>query len=333
MIAFGYSAGILQFVLLFLASLQKYSAYSVIAITFGCNLFIIAYLPAIKAYVAHLTKQEKGKALGQLNVIQTLGFGLGYFLGGVLYDVVGIQFMIILSVGISVIALAMVGFIPPVKIQTIKMNHDTLLQNSAEIDSTGKEKLLHHSVFNFRQALVFQFLLVIVSSSFFGLFAPYLNSLHMGTWFYGLSQFGSAILGAMVFALFGFILDKRGPDFLFWWAWISYALVYLFLLLTQNLVLIFIIWLWPAYPFFMATEYLASFNVAKDQAIRNMAKATFARSAGMVVGIILGGWIALIGGFSLAIQFALWGSVVMGVVMAIKRFFTRHGKEGVRNGF
>ncbi len=112
-----------------------------------------------------------------------------------------------------------------------------------------------------------------------------------------------------------------------------YALVYLFLLLTQNLVLIFIIWLWPAYPFFMATEYLASFNVAKDQAIRNMAKATFARSAGMVVGIILGGWIALIGGFSLAIQFALWGSVVMGVVMAIKRFFTRHGKEGVRNGF
>ncbi len=87
LIILGYSFGLLQWILLMvMTGLGKENPYIILVITFSCNLFMVAYIPAVKAYFTNMTKLgKKGKALGQLNMIESLAWFSGMLIGGIVY--------------------------------------------------------------------------------------------------------------------------------------------------------------------------------------------------------------------------------------------------------
>jgi predicted MFS family arabinose efflux permease len=319
LIGLGYMVGLIQCILLLLIPEINSLPIIVFVIMFITNLFSIAYIPAIKAYMAHLSLARKGRALSKLNIIQTLAFGGGSLLGGILYDLIGIEKIIFIGTGFSLLSLILLIFVPPILIDHQNnsypqiSHHEMIISN---LSNQEKKNLLSSegksSLFTFPQALRFQFLLVMVSSVFFGLFAPFLKSIGMGSWFFGFANLGAAILGAVSFNIFGKILDKWGPDVLYLYGWISYSIIYL-CLMSLNTILIFIIWMWPAYSFHISTEYLASIQDNKQQAIQDMAKSAFARSFGLVMGVIIGGLIMLWGTFYTVLCIGFFGSLSIGL--------------------
>ncbi len=116
-------------------------------------------------------------------------------------------------------------------------------------------------------------------------------------------------------------MNRSGPDFLIFYGWISYALVYLGLL-TGNVVVVFFVWIFPAYAFRVATEYMASQLEDKSKAIRNMALASFFVLAGNVLGSIMGGLLTLLSEdiftqFRIVIFVSLIGVTLMGIFFSI----------------
>jgi MFS family permease len=324
-VVLGYAGGLAQNIALyFIAPLGL--AWANLLVTFLGNMIIVSYIPGIKAYIAHRRVNREGKSLGNFNILQTMGFNIGILGGGLLYDIIGIRVMIIISIGISILALGLTIFIPNLEITPIGLNRGYPPQTALTQDTT--EKLLtipprksFQTIFTAKQALWFQFGLTAVSSTFFGLFAPYLNQLGEGTWFYGVSSVLSGILGAISFGIFGKLLDRKGPNTLYWWAATSYAIIYMMLLGSQNLVVILIAWSVPSYTFLIATEFIASRVEDKTIAIRSMAWAQFARSFGVVVGQFIGGIIVLNGSYQNVMLFSIIACTLFVGILIIKTLF------------
>lgn len=325
----SYSVNFLQFIILFFISSQIQNALIILVITFTANLFTIAYFPAIKAFIAHIGGDQKGFALSRLNVIQTIAHGSGSLLGGILYDQIGIHSMFIISILVASIALIMIFFIPSIKITPDKIKTDEITHTHSELEKLHAgikpiklNKVRRSSKFTFKIALQYQFWLSVFSTMFFGLYGPYLQSLGIGSWFYGASNVLAAILGALFFTLFGIIMDKYGPDALFWWGWIAYAIVYGVMFFITNQIAIFILWTIPAYSFCIGTEYLAGIQTDQTKAIQNMAKATSSRTFGLVLGIIFGGFLTMFMPMRWVLLVSTIGAIGMGIVAGIISFKT-----------
>lgn len=99
------------------------------------------------------------------------------------------------------------------------------------------------------------------------------------------------------------------------YGWISYGLVYLFLLLTQNVFLIILVWSWPAYVFVLGTELIAASSKNRNEVLKAMTFSDIMRSGGMVVGCILGGIIATFLSFKGVIIFGAVGCLVIGITL------------------
>ncbi|MFX1365658.1 MAG: MFS transporter [Promethearchaeota archaeon] len=312
LILIGYTAGLVQYVALFLVRIYNSAPIVILSITFISNLFVVAYIPAIKAYFSNLSPNKKGSILGKLNIIQTLAFGSGIFFGGIGYDFLNLQIMITISFLFSIVALILLILVPDMKIPI-----EYITQNKEIVQFTknnlNKDVSLINSIFTFKSALMYQLFLAIFAAMFFGLFSAYLQELGALSWFYGTTNALAAFLGIIAFKLFGKILDKYGPDILFAYGWITYIIVYIGLL-TRNITIIFIVWTLPAFTFQIATEYLATQHPNKKRVIRNMALATFTQTSGIAIGIISGGIIAIFGLFRVVLLVSLFGNLIMGAI-------------------
>ncbi|MHA1110101.1 MAG: MFS transporter [Promethearchaeota archaeon] len=288
LIILGYSFGLLQWILLMvMTGLGIDKPIVTLTITVTCNLFMVAYIPAVKAYLTSMTKPEKkGKALGKLNMIESFAWFFGMLLGGIVYNYTKLHYMILAAEILSIFSILLIPLIGNVKIQN--PDYDPKIIPPEPIISQKSFSSTH----SFREVLIIQFCIFFFSSTFFGLIGAYQQHLDAPIWFYGLNNAIPGLLGIVVFWIFGKILDRSGPNALIFYGWISYSLVFLGLL-SQNLIIIFMVWLWPAYAFRIASEYLASRQKDKSKAIRNMALASFFTLAGNVLGGIMGGLLTL----------------------------------------
>ncbi|TFG17779.1 MAG: MFS transporter [Promethearchaeota archaeon] len=317
LIILGYSFGFLQWILLMvMTGLGLVNPYVTLVITMSCNLFMVAYIPAVKAYLTSRTKVEKkGKALGQLNMIESLAWFFGMILGGIIYNPERLHYMILVAVILSIFSILLIPLIGDVKIESADYDPKIAVPEPIIITKIIK------STYSFKELLAIQFGIFIFSSTFFGLIGAYQQSLGTQPWFYGLTNAIPGILSIIVFWIFGKILDRSGPDFLIFYGWISYALVYLGLL-TGNIVVVFFVWIFPAYAFKVATEYMASQLEDKSKAIRNMALASFFALAGNVLGGIMGGLLTLLSEdtfvqFRIVIFVSLIGVTFIGIMFSI----------------
>jgi MFS family permease len=317
----GYSTSIVQYLILYsmlIYGIPSPTAENTLLITFIANLFCIAYIPALKAYIARLSESEKGVMLGKLNIIQSAAFGIGSLAGGIMYDQVGLGIMMIISIILSCIAIGLLALVPALNVTQNPLETKNVLTISNILNSPVLEqKSTKSSVISFKWGLAYQFFIGLFAAAFHGIYAPFINHLGVGSWFFGLTNIGSAILGIITFSLFGRILDRYGSDNLYWYGWITYVLVYL-ALLTENLWIVFIVWMFPCYSFYIATEFLAGQQSNRDWAVRNMATATFAQQFSRVIGVILGGSITIWGDYRTVLWVNTCGTLVIGGIMIIQ---------------
>jgi MFS family permease len=93
------------------------------------------------------------------------------------------------------------------------------------------------------------------------------------------------------------------------------------------LVIIILIWAWPAYVFTLSSEYLASEEKNPTQSLRNMTKANLSITGGVVAGQILGGILMIKGSYRDVLWFALSGSILMGLILLIVSIFQHFVKK------
>ncbi len=316
LIILGYSFGFLQWKLLIvMTGLGITNPFITLAITVSCNLFMVAYIPAVKAFLTSMTNPEKkGKALGQLNMIESFAWFCGLIIGGFVYKPGNLHYMILVALIFSIISILLIPLIGSVKIKNV---YDPKISVPESLRVTKAFK----STLSYSEMLAIQFAVFLFASTFFGLIGPYISYLGAPGWLYGITNAIPGILSIIVFWIFGKILDRSGPDFLVFYGWISYSLVFLGLL-SQNVIVIFIVWIWPAYAFRVATEYMASQLKDKSKAVRNMALASFFALAGNVLGGIMGGLLTLFSAdISTQFQIVLWvsliGVTIIGVIYTI----------------
>ena len=219
-------------------------------------------------------------------MIESLAWFFGMLIGGIVYNYTKLHYMLLVAAILSIFSILLIPLIPDVKIKSVE--YDPKIVTPELVISKRSFSTTH----SFREALIIQFSIFFFSSTFFGLIGAYLQHLEAPIWVYGLNNAIPGILGIIVFWIFGKILDRYGPNALIFYGWMSYSIVFLGLL-SQNLIIIFIVWLWPAYAFKIASEYLASRQEDKSKAIRNMALASFFTLAGNVLGGIMGGLLTL----------------------------------------
>lgn len=314
LIVIGYVANLVQFTLLFIFSQNNPNSLILLAISFICNLFTVAYMPAIKSYILNI-HENKGEASGILNILYTVSYGTGTLIGGLLFDVIHLNNMFAISIIISIISIILLFFTPKIRISSVD-NQNTLIQKP--LNPTQK----HSSYFTFKQALFLQFFIIIFASSIIGMIAIYFDSLGVGSWFYGVSSLCSAIFGVIGFKIIGKMLNKHGPDPILLYGILAYFCVFLGYLST-NLVVLFIMWCVPAYTFYIAVEYIAGLDPDPINVHKKMIKANFSRSLGYVFGVIIGGAITIFGDFHTVILYAIIGLSIVILVYLFKIFQVR----------
>ncbi|MBN2156396.1 MAG: MFS transporter [Candidatus Lokiarchaeota archaeon] len=295
----GFGVNLVQFVALYFVNRLTNNSYLLLLVTGVCNLFIVAYIPAIKTYLSshNIKAKNRGKSLSSINIVESLSWAIGILVGSILYDLVPLFIMILIAIALSAVTIILIPLLPVMV--TPETSDKTLYPDPSLADVHPP----YQSILSFKEALIYQFILLFAATSFFGLLSAYLQFLDLPTWFFGLSNAIPGILAIFMFYLFGRILDRFGPNTLYHFGWISYLLVYLGLL-SNNVVIIFLVWIWPAYTFRLSTEYLASHQWDKSQAIRNMALAGFVNIAGIVFGNLFGGILTLFSD-QLQIQFRI----------------------------
>jgi len=157
--------------------------------------------------------------------------------------------------------------------------------------------------------------------------APYLNQIGYPSFVYGIANFLAMLFGVIILTQAGKLLDRRGPEFMYHYGWISYGLVYALLLTTTNIVVIIIIWAWPAYVFILGTEYIAATKSKKGEILKSMTWSDVSRAGGVVCGNITGGILATFFGFRGVLMFSAIGCLCCGLFLVIYSKMVKKSKE------
>ena len=316
LILLGYGSASIQMLILFLLVNSGASDLITSVVVLLFNFVNVAYVPSIKSYLATTSGSEKGKILSRFGLFGTLSFGFGILLGGISYSFISIRFMLLIAFFVSLVAIIIIYFIPIPKGFELKqlIPGQNLAINEPSLKSKISQKI-HNSAFSLRFGLIYQFILSVISSTFFSMLAPYLNQIGYASYVYGIANFSAMALGILILSLAGKMIDRYGPDFMYHYGWLSYFLVYALLLTTQNIIIIIIIWSWPAYVFVLGTEYLAATQSKSGEVLKSMTRSDVARASGVVCGNIIGGIIATFYGFQFVMWFSAVGCLCIGVFL------------------
>lgn len=318
LVTIGYCSAATQMLVLYFMVGNHASDTATALVVLGFNLLNVAYVPSIKSYLATVSGLEKGKMLGRFSLFGTLSFGFGILLGGISYTFLSIHIMLLIALFVAILSIILISLIPIPSGNQLKqliLEQDTSAEN-AESSSKIPQKI-HETRFSLRFGLIYQFVLSLISSTFFSMLAPYLNQIGYPSYVYGIANFLAMILGVIILSQAGKMLDRYGPEFMYHYGWISYGLVYALLLTTTNIIVIILIWAWPAYVFILGTEYLAATKSKKGEILKSMTWSDVSRAGGVVCGNITGGIIATFFGFQGVLMFSAIGCVGCGLFLII----------------
>ncbi len=326
LVTIGYGSASIQMLVLYFMVGNGASDTATAIIVLCFNLLNVAYVPSIKSYLAAVSGLEKGRMLGRFSLFGTLSFGFGILLGGISYTFLSIHTMLFIALCVSALSLIIIVFIPIPKGAQLKqliLEQQTNAESAESSSNTHNPERSpnHKSILSLRFGLGYQFVLSLISSTFFSMLAPYLNEIGYPSYIYGIANFAAMILGVVVLSQAGKLIDRYGPDFMYHYGWISYGLVYALLLTTTNIIVIVLIWSWPAYVFILGTEYLAATKSKKGEILKSMTWSDVSRAGGVVCGNITGGVLATFFGFRGVLLFSAIGCLCCGLFLLVyKRF-------------
>jgi predicted MFS family arabinose efflux permease len=323
LVILGFSAMAAQFILYYMMSNGRPDALQFLAVSIICNLLATAYIPAVKKYVSALNPAAKqGSALSSLGVVDSLAFAAGSFLGGFVFQAVGINvlFLVAAITAASSIVLILIGrpFVlvddilrvkPPIAVRTSG-------RSDLPVQSDGLRMFIR-----FAEIAAFLIALNVSIGLFFPFYPPYMESLNGEPSLIGTSNLITSVLGAFVFMIAGRYLDKKHPHFPFVYGSVGYIVVFLIFIVTTNPFVALISWAIPVFPYFIGVNYMVAIVTPLQRRGRAFSVAAIVQIASIAVGAIVGGlllsapgvsfvhvlWIGTIGlCISFAIFFRAW---------------------------
>jgi predicted MFS family arabinose efflux permease len=287
----GFSAMAAQFILYFIMGNGSPDALQFLVVSILCNLLATAYIPAVNKYVSALNPAGKqGSALSSLGIVDCLAFAAGSFLGGFVFQVVGINvlFLVASVTAASSIVLIAIGrpFVlvddilriqPPVVTLTSGTNH---LPSSSEVPRI---------FVRFAEIAAIIVVLNVSIGLFFPFYSPYMESLNGEPSLIGTSYLITSVIGVFVFRIAGRYLDKKHPHFPFVYGSAGYIVVFLILIVTTNPIVALISWAIPVFPYFVGVNYIVAIVTPLQHRGRAFSVAAIAQISGIAGGSIIGG--------------------------------------------
>ncbi len=314
----GFSAMAAQFILYYAMDNGSPDALQFLFVSILCNLLATAYIPAVNKYVSALNPAARqGYALSSLGVVDCLAFASGSFLGGFVFQAVGINvlFLVASIAATSSIVLIVIGrpFVLVDGIPRIEPPVAIVTSSTSDLStSSGAPRIFIH----FAEIAAFLVVLNISIGLFFPFYSPYMESLSGEPSLIGTSNLITSVIGVFVFKIAGRYLDKNHPHFPFVYGSIGYIVVFLILILTTNPIVALASWAIPVFPYFVGVNYIVAIVTPLQQRGRAFSVAAIAQISGIAGGSIVGGILLSAPGISFV--HVLWiGTMGLCVSLAI----------------
>jgi MFS transporter, DHA1 family, multidrug resistance protein len=287
----GFSAMAAQFILYYIMGNGSPDAFQFLVVSILCNLLATAYIPAVNKYVSALNPAGKqGYALSSLGVVDCLAFAAGSFLGGFVFQAVGINvlFLIASITAASGLVLILIGrpFVLVDGILRVDPPAPTLASGTNDLPSSPEAPRIF---IHFMEIVAFLVVLNVSIGLFFPFYSPYMESLNGEPSLIGTSNLITSVIGVFVFKIAGRYLDKKHPHFPFVYGSIGYIVVFLILIVTTNPIVALISWAIPVFPYFVGVNYIVAIVTPLQHRGRAFSLAAIAQISGIAVGSIIGG--------------------------------------------
>ncbi len=287
----GFSAMAAQFILYYIMGNGSPDALQFLVVSILCNLLATAYIPAVNKYVSALNPATKqGSALSSLGVVDCLAFAVGSFLGGFVFQAVGINvlFLVASITATSSIILIVVGrpFVLVDRVQRVESPVATLTSGTSDLPSSTEAPRIF---IRFAEIAAFLVVLNVSIGLFFPFYSPYMESLNGEPSLIGTSNLITSIIGVFVFRIAGRYLDKKHPHFPFVYGSVGYIVVFLILILTTNPIMALISWAIPVFPYFVGVNYIVAIVTPLHRRGRAFSVVAITQISGIALGAIVGG--------------------------------------------
>jgi len=287
----GYAAMTVQFVLFYVMSTGNPDAILFLIVSVICNLFATAYMPAIKKFASVISATGKqGTALSRVGIVESVSFASGCLVGIPLIGLAGINVLFFIAGIASICGICLLLVTRPYRL-VAEMPPAILIHehSGASNDITVIQKKEPRIFFHFKEIFVLLVALNVSIGLFFPFFSPYMESLHADVALIGASQAAASILGALLYKVFGFLLDKNHPHFTLLYGPLGYIVVFVIFLFTVDPVVAFISWAIPVYPYFLGANYIVAKTTPIERQGKGFSTASLAQTLGITIGSVAGG--------------------------------------------
>ncbi|NMC06448.1 MAG: MFS transporter [Candidatus Lokiarchaeota archaeon] len=318
LVLLGFSAMAAQFTSFYIMGNGSPDAVQFVIVSVICNLLATAYVPAVKKFVSALnTSATQGSALSSIGVVESISFAAGSFIGGFMFQIVGMNvlFFVATITAASSLAMILIGR-PFVLVDGIARERPPPVIPAGSTSTSPAQPGRHKVFIGFGEIAAFLVALNVSIGLFFPFFSPYMESLHGDASLIGISHAAACVLGAIMFKVMGRVLDKNHPHFPFLYGSLGYVVVFLIFIVTTNPIVAFLSWAIPVYPYFLGINYIVAIVTPLQRRGRAFSMVAIAQIASIAAGSIAGGVLLSMQGISFLVVLVI-GMIGLCISLAI----------------
>jgi MFS family permease len=258
----------------------------VIAVS-AMGVFSASLIPVYSAMATLSPEEGHGRGIGRFWTAASLGFGSASFIGGVVYEFLGVNYLFVVG--------ALYGYVGFLIMLSTPRENFTLSRPIAF--SKGYWGVLRDR--NLRTLCILSIIILVASSAFNSFFTLYLVAT------------GTTTLGAVAYRFVGPLNDRLGRKPVFLLGTLGYTAYFGALYLVTNPIVVTVLWVLPIYPLIQssAAALASDFTSTADRG-KGLGILESSLSLGGGIGPLAGGLIADASQFQSIIVFSLAASIL-----------------------